>query len=140
MDKLRHVPGTGEAERIEVVREVVGALNAGEWDRALAHLTADFEYDLTRTISPLRGVHPRERMRAVVEEFLGEWESARYEPDDLRVAGDHVVMGFTTHFRGRDGIEVSAQATWVWTFQGKEVERLALFQERDEALAAAGAA
>ena len=49
------------------------------------------------------------------------------------------MVPFTTHFRGRDGIEVNAQATWVWTFRGDEVARLALFQDRDEALAEAAA-
>ena len=48
-------------KREEIVRDAVEAINAGDWDRALAHLSADFEYDLTRTISPLRGVYSRER-------------------------------------------------------------------------------
>ena len=121
---------------VAIVEEVVAALNAGEWDRAFEHLAPDFEYDLTRTISPLRGVHPRERMREVVEEFLGDWESARYEAAELRPAGDHVVMPFTTRFRGRDGIELTADATWVWTFRGREVSRLALYQDREAALEA----
>ena len=127
-------------DRAGTVAEVVAALNAGEWDRAFEHLAPGFEYDLTRTISPLRGVHRRERMPEVVAEFLGDWESARYEPEEFRAAGETVVTPFTTHFRGRDGIEVTAQATWVWTFRGSKVARLVLYQERDEALAEAGLA
>jgi ketosteroid isomerase-like protein len=129
----------GRSEREAIVRGVVDALNDGDWDRALAALAPDFEYDLTRTISPLRGVHPRERMRAVVEEFLGPWESVRYEPEEPASAGDQVVMPFKTHFRGRDGIEVASQAAWVWTFRGEEIVRLALYQDLEEALADAGA-
>jgi ketosteroid isomerase-like protein len=127
------------AERETVVREVIDALNAGDWDRALARTTNDFEYDLTRTISPLRGVHPRERMREVVEEFLGDWESVSYEPEEVVAAGDAVVVAFTTRFRGRDGIELTSQAAWVCSFRGERVARLALFQDRDEALAEAAA-
>lgn len=74
----------------------------------------------------------------IEEEFLGPWESARYEADDLLAAGEHVVMPFTTHFRGRDGIEVEARATWVWTFRDRAITRLSLYQYRDEALKAAG--
>ena len=111
-------PGAA-ARRAEIVREAVEALNAGEWERALAHLSADFEYDLTRTISPLRGVYSREQMRGVVEEFLGPWESATYEPDEVIEAGERIVMPFTTRFRGRDGIEVASRATWVWSFDGE---------------------
>ena len=127
-----------QPRRAEIIRDAVAALNAGDWDRALAHTAADFEYDLTRTISPLRGVYPRERMRGVVEEFLGPWESISYEPEELIEAGEHMVVPFTTRFRGRDGIEVTASATWVWTFRGDEVSRLALYQETGEALAEAG--
>jgi ketosteroid isomerase-like protein len=127
-----------EPGRVEIVREAVEALNAGDWDRALAHTTDDFEYDLTRTISPLRGVHPRARMREVVEEFLGDWETARFEPEELIEAGEQVVMPFSTRFGGRDGIEVTSQATWVWTFRGNEIAQLTLYQDHDEALADAG--
>ena len=127
------------SKRERVVREAVAALNAGEWDRLLDGMTDDFEYDLTRTISPLRGVYSREQMRGVVEEFLGPWESATYEPLELTEVGDRIVMPFTTHFRGRDGIEVTSQATWVWSFRGDRVARLALYQDRDEALAEAAA-
>ena len=125
-------------ERIEIVRAAVSALNRGDWDAALERMASDFEYDLTRTISPLRGVHRRDRMREVMEEFLGPWESVRYEADDPIAAGDHVVLPFTTHFRGRDGIEVEGRATWVWTFRDRAVIRLSLYQDRDEALEAAG--
>lgn len=127
-------------EREAVVRAVIDALNEGDWGRALAHTTDDFEYDLTRTISPLRGIHPRERMPGVVAEFLGDWESVRYEPDEVVEGDDAVVVAFTTRFRGRDGIEVASQASWVATFRGAEIARLALYQDRDEALADAGAA
>jgi ketosteroid isomerase-like protein len=129
-----------ELDRAGLAGAVVEAINRGDWDAAFALLAPDFEYDLTRTISPHRGIHPRERMRELVEEFLGDWEQARYEPEGVREAGDRVVMPFTTHFRGRDGIEVTAQATWVWTFRDGKIARLELFQDRDEALAAAGLA
>ena len=133
--------GTGaQARRAAIIRETVDALNDGAWERALAHLADDFEYDLTRTISPLRGVHSRAEMRGVVEEFLGPWESARYETGKLVHAGERVVVPYTTHFRGRDGIELSADAAWVWTFRGEEVARLALYQDAGEAIADAEAA
>lgn len=127
-------------EGSEIVREVVDALNRRDWDAALDLLAPEFEYDLTRTESPLQGVYGRDRVRAVAEEFLGTWESAHYELRDL-VEGRHgLVVPFTTHFRGRDGLEMRNEAAWVWTIRDGAVVRLALFQDLEDALEAAGAA
>ena len=122
--------------RTWIVEEVVDAINRGDWDAALERTTDDFEYDITRTPSPLAGVYPRERMREVADEFLGSWRSARYESHELIEKGEEVVMPFTTHFEGRDGINVEVTAVWLWSFRDDEVERLTLFQEREDALAA----
>jgi ketosteroid isomerase-like protein len=125
-----------DAERL--IRTVVEALNRRDWDAALAHLAPDFEYDLTRTDSPLQGVYARDEMRAVAEEFLGVWESADYEPREFVHAEERVVVPFTTHFLGRGGIEMRNDAVWVWTIRDGAIARLALFQDRSEALEAAG--
>jgi ketosteroid isomerase-like protein len=131
---IRH----GVQERIEIVRVAVASLNRGDWDAALELLAPDFEYDLSRTVSPLQGVYGRDQIRKVVEEFLGPWEAVLYEADELIEAGEQVVMPFTTYFRGRDGIEVEARATWVWTVREGTVIRLVLYQDQAEALEAAG--
>ena len=125
-------------DRLGLVRAALDAINRGDWDAALAAAGPDFEYDLTRTDSPLRGVYRRDQMRRVLEDFLGSWESVRYEPDELIESGDRVVMPFTTHFSGRQGIEMRTHATWVFTVRDGVLTRLELFQDRDEALAAAG--
>jgi ketosteroid isomerase-like protein len=123
-----------------LVRSVIDALNRRDWDAALEFTADDFEYDLTRTASPLQGVHPRVRMPRVMDEFLGSWESVRYEPHEFIEAGDCLVVPFTTHFRGRDGIAVATDALWLCEMRGDTLARLTLFQDRDEALAAAGVA
>jgi ketosteroid isomerase-like protein len=53
-------------------------------------------------------------------------------------AGSEVVVSNTTHFRSRQGIEVTASSTWVFTVEGGQITRLRLFHGRDEALEAAG--
>jgi ketosteroid isomerase-like protein len=123
---------------IEVVRAAVDALNRGDWDAVLEHAPAEFEYDLSRTISPLRGIYTLEQMPGLIQDFLGLWESVRYEPEEMIEAGDHIVMPFKSFFRGREGIEVEGEATWVWTVRDGALVRLSLYPERDEALAAAG--
>jgi ketosteroid isomerase-like protein len=60
-------------QNLELVRAAVDALNRGDWDAALNDAAPEFEYDLSRTDSPLRGVYGLDDMRRVVEEFLGPW-------------------------------------------------------------------
>jgi hypothetical protein len=47
-------------------------------------------------------------------------------------------MPFTNMSRGRDGIEVQARGVWVWTIRDRSIVRVCLYQERKEALEAAG--
>ena len=51
--------------------------------------------------------------------------------------GNHVVVPATVHGRGRDGVPVSANSAHLYTFEDGRLVRMTLFQEREEALAAA---
>jgi ketosteroid isomerase-like protein len=53
-------------------------------------------------------------------------------------AGSEVVVPNTAHVRGREGIEVIARSAFVFTVENGQITRLRLFQERAEALEAAG--
>ena len=44
----------------------------------------------------------------------------------------------TAHMQGREGIEVVARSAFVYTVENGQITRLRLFQERAEALEAAG--
>ena len=62
----------------------------------------------------------------------------QWEIDEYIDAGDHVVAPGTNRLRGRDGVEVQARVTWLFTLRDGTVRRVALYQERAEALEAAG--
>jgi hypothetical protein len=66
------------------------------------------------------------------------WESVRIELDKLIDAGEQVVATRTGFMRGRDGIEVQARITEVWTIRDRAIVRVCLYQEKREALEAAG--
>jgi ketosteroid isomerase-like protein len=74
----------------------------------------------------------------VVKEFREAWESARIEPDEFIEIGEHAVVPWTAHLVGRDGIEVQARTTWTYTFRDGMIERITMYQEREEALEAVG--
>ena len=52
--------------------------------------------------------------------------------------GSEVVVPNTAHVRGRQGIEVVARSTFVFTVENGQITRLRMFQEQAEALEAAG--
>ena len=80
-----------------------------------------------------RGVYRLERMPQFdLGQFdLGEtFESVRTEPEEFIDAGDHVVTPMVGYSRGRDGIEVTARFTYLWTFRDGTAVRVTLYQEQ----------
>ena len=125
-------------KNVEIVRSVVDAFNREDWEAALKPLDPDFEFDFTRAIGPMRGVFRLDQARAFLDEFFGLWEAVRVEVDELVEAGDQIAMSFTNYHRGRNGIEVTVRPSGVWTLRDGSIVRLCFYQERDEALEAAG--
>jgi ketosteroid isomerase-like protein len=126
-------------ENVESVRAAIDAFNEGDMDAAFKDAAPELEYDVSRSIGLLHGVfHGLDEARRFTEEFAEPWESRRYEVEEFIEAGEHVVTPFTDHLRGRDGIEVQARGTFVWTYHEGACVRVTLYQERQEALEAAG--
>jgi ketosteroid isomerase-like protein len=66
------------------------------------------------------------------------FEDVRVETYGVVEAGSDVVVSNTAHMRGREGIEVTAKSTFVWTVENGQITRYRLFQERGKALEAVG--
>jgi ketosteroid isomerase-like protein len=125
-------------ENVELTRAAIAALNRRDFDAAFRDASPDAEIDLSRAVGLDQGVYSLDQFRRVTEEFTKSWESVRYGVDDYIDAGEHVVTPFTNVLRGRGGIEVQAQGIWLWTIRAGVIVRICLYQERQEALDAAG--
>ena len=125
-------------ENVEIVRGQLDALNRRDPESLLKDATPDFEYDLSRAVGPWRGVYGRDRALSVIRDVVESWEWVRLEPHELIEVGEHVVVPLTMQGAGRDGIELKSRFTMVWTIRDGKVVRVCLYQERDEALQAAG--
>jgi ketosteroid isomerase-like protein len=125
-------------ENVELVRAWIDALNRGEVDAVLKDATPDFELDFSRAIGPQRGVFGLTEVGGIWDYFTDAFESVRIEPHEFIDAGECVIVPWTAHMVGRDGIQVQARTTWTWTIREGAAKRLCMYQERDEALEAAG--
>ena len=125
-------------ENVEVVRRNIDAFNRRDLRAWLATFRSDGEMDWSRSRGPLKGVY---RGYDELEVFWNGWltfDWGELETYDLTEAGSEVVVPNTTTFHGRQGIEVAATSAWVYTVEDGLITRLRMFQERAEALEAAG--
>jgi ketosteroid isomerase-like protein len=127
-------------ESVEIARRVWEALDRGDLDVLEALAAPGAEIDQSRSAGTDRGVYSVTEFRRLTQGFIDTWESVDWIADEFIDAGDHVVMSFTNRLRGRDGIEVEAHGVLLWTIRDGLIRRTCLYQDRDEALAAAGLA
>lgn len=124
---------------VDVVRKGIEALNRRDLAAARALWRSDAELDWSRSRGPLKGVY---RGHAEIEsfqiEFWATFENVEIEAHGFTQAGSEVVVPNTAHMRGRDGMEVIARSTFVYTVENGQITRVRMFQERAEALEAVG--
>jgi ketosteroid isomerase-like protein len=126
-------------KNVEIVRGAIDAFNRGEdLNAQFKDAAHDFELDMSRAVGPAHSVFRLDQLERAWSELTEPWESWRMEADELIDAGEHVVLANTTSTRGRDGIEVTAHTTWVWTFREGMIARLCYYQDKAQALEAAG--
>ena len=72
------------------------------------------------------------------EGYFQAFEATVIEPDHFIETDESVVVPNVAHQRGRDGIEVSARGTFVFTLRDHKIIRIRLYQETDHAVKAVG--
>ena len=126
-------------ENVELVRRFNEAWNRQDLTTWLALFPSDGEMDWSRSRGPLKGVYRGHgELEAFWNEFWSTFEEVRVELHGFTAAGSEIVVPNTAHLRGREGIEVVARSTFVYTVANGQITRQRMFQERAEALEAAG--
>jgi ketosteroid isomerase-like protein len=126
-------------ENEQLVREGYDAWNRGDWATMGQFLAPDFEVDAAdRVLNPDRyqGI---EGFRRLAGEMAEVWDSWEVEPLELVERGELAFVAHRVRARGKgSGVEV-VQTYWsVWTLRDGKGVKLALYVDRDRALAAAG--
>ena len=114
------------------------AFNRDDWDAMVKDAVPGFVVDFSRAVGPWRGVFGPDQARQIMREIRETFQSARLEPHEFIEAGDLVVMPSTLHVKGRGGIEVVSSATFVWAIRNGAIERVSMYQDKEEALEATG--
>ena len=125
-------------ENVEIVKAAIDAVNREDWDAAFQDAAPGFELDMSRGLGLMKGVYGLDQVRPLLAEFAGHWEAVWIELHEFIEAGDLLVVPQTTHGEGRDGIEVVSRPTLVWTIRDGAIERISMYQERQDALEAVG--
>jgi ketosteroid isomerase-like protein len=126
-------------ENVEVVRRSFEAWNRRDLTTISALWRSDGEIDWSHSRGPLKGVYRGQGGRNTFwNEFFSTFEAVQVEAHDFTEAGSEVVVPNTARLRGRDGIEVTASSTFVFTVENGQITRFRMFQDESEALEAVG--
>jgi len=124
-------------ENVEIVRAALDAYTRRDVAALRALNDPDVELDWSASRSWLAGVYPGidEALR-FYQSYFDAFAAIVIEPDRFIEAGDSVVVPNLARQRGRDGIEVSARSTLVFTLANRKVIRVCLYHETGPALKA----
>ena len=70
------------------------------------------------------------------ERFTEPWETFEIEITEIVEEDERVLTHQVGHCRGRDGIELIARTSWVWTVRDDLIESVVTFDDPDQALEA----
>ena len=125
-------------ENVEVVRAHFDARNRRDLTTLFTLWRSDAEIDWSRSRGPLKGVYRGHReLETFWNEFWSTFAELQVEAHSFTEVGSEVVVPNTAHLRGREGIEVIARSTFVFTVEKGQITHQRMFQERAEALEAA---
>jgi ketosteroid isomerase-like protein len=80
-----------------------------------------------------------EALAAYMRRFLDSWDDARIEGTEFRQAGDSYVVRVRLGATGSgSGLPIENELFHVWTFRGRRVIRMDIYDREREALEAAG--
>jgi ketosteroid isomerase-like protein len=124
-------------KNVKLVRKALDAYTRRDVDALRKVADRDIELDWSASRAWLAGVYRGfdETLR-FYEDHFEAFDEIVIKPDRFIDVGDSVVVPNVAHQRGRDGIEVSARSTLVFTVLNRKLVRICLYQETEQALAA----
>jgi ketosteroid isomerase-like protein len=126
-------------ENVELVRRTYEATNHGDYDAIGSYIHPEIEFH-TYARSPEAGVYyGKQAVREYNENLWEQFESVRFEVEELLDAGHQVVVLTTQHAVPKGGQqEMKVRVAEVWTVRDGLLAERHSYSTRNEALEAAG--
>ena len=125
-------------KNVEVVRQVVGALCAGDWRTALNGYDEAVEFDQSGV--PDGGIyHGHDGMREFYGRWVGSWDHFEAHPVEFIEAGDATIVVMQISGTGKgSGASATMRSADVYTVANGKVVRHVGYPDASEALEATG--
>ncbi len=126
-------------ENVEIVRRIYEAVNRGDLETASSYVHPEIEFH-TYAQAPEAGVYRgRAAVRTYNEELFRQFETIRFELEELVDVGDRVVAVSTQYAMPKAGEhEISVHIVEAWTVRHGLLAERRSYTTKAEALAAAG--
>ena len=126
-------------ENVEMVRRAWEAFESGD----IATAYSDVSPDLVTVVCPPLPVagtyHGPEGLLQVAIDWAEGFDDLVMTPEEFFDAGDHVVVHTLHKSRGAEsGVPVETDIWYIYTFLAGKMVRVTVFNDRDQALEAAG--
>jgi ketosteroid isomerase-like protein len=126
-------------ENIEIVLRSVEAFNEGGIEAAAQFAHPEIEFEEPPTQPAPRTARGQAAAEETFASFEAAWEEHETEVKDIReLAGGEVLLASVEHFRGRDGMAISAPCWTIYAFRDGKIVKLRPFWDRAQAREAAG--
>jgi uncharacterized protein len=130
---------TVSRKNVEIVREVLDAYSRRDVETLRRFHSDDVELDWSASEGWLAGIYRgREEILSFFADYFETWEQIVIEAESYTPVGDRVVVPNIAYQRGRDGIQVTTRATFVYRVCDGRVTRICLYQDQEQALKAVG--
>ena len=128
------------SEEHQVIRRIYEAFNRRDLEAIVRELDEDAHVDFTKSVGPERGVYPgAEGIQRLLDLYWEAFEDIFIDVEDFVDGTDEVVALVVARGRGRgSGVSVEARGPHLWSFRDGKPIRFTLYQEKAEALEAAG--
>jgi ketosteroid isomerase-like protein len=126
------------SDSVQVVRDVLAAVAAGDVDALLELYHPDIEFQpLTGAVDKRGGYHGHEGVRLYFEEIAPVWREMRPYANDFRQFDDRVVAVGGCLVKGREsGAETTTPMAWVFTVRDGLIVSSRAYRTAEEALEA----
>ena len=126
-------------QNIDLVRKALEAYSRRDVGALMALAHPDIELDWSASRGLLAGVYQgMDATLGFYSEYFNVFEKITFEAERFIDVGESVVVPNVARQRGREGIEVSARSTLVFTLRDHLITHIRLYQETEQALRAVG--